>query len=301
MPSIGVSCVRGRILHDDCRECVKNPLHPCAYPADLLELMRDVDNDVPPSAHTPSRMAGCARQAVLEETTDYYVDVDYAYPMARGNMVHALMEHAKYPDAYNTIRERRFTTELDTVSGRKSFSGKPDLIVVKSIDNIFGAKPTAHVKVVDYKSKKEIGHDLTAASIEHQIQVNLYAWLVTRELGFFLSFSSHVDIVVDELEIVYADMKKVRRFTTAGELYANGKMIRRSPRQYETLTLEPIKMKSLDWCEGYVKRNIERREAAKDRLPAVLPEEESWKCMRCPVFEACDRRAQENNERRPAA
>lgn len=298
MPAIGVHCVLGNIKHDDCRSCATNPLHPCAYPADLLELMRG-GGEPPQSAHSPTRIQGCARQAVLMDETDYYIDLDTAYPMARGHMVHALMESSPYPNAIASIREQRQTAVVETRFGPQAFSGKPDLVVIKElVHNVRGEQPEFYytAKVVDYKSTSEIGHDLTEAKREHQIQVNLYAWLVGK-----LLLVEALPVVVDELEVIYADMKKVRRFTSAGPLQAKGKMTRRSPKEYETLDLAPIRIKDAAWCERYIRHHIERREGAKGTLPPVLEGEETWRCYRCDVYDACLAAAIQNGERTPGS
>lgn len=291
MPQVGVKCVRGEIAHDDCRACALHPLHPCAYPADLLELMRG-GTEPPASAHSPTRVQGCARQARLQDEYDYYIDVDFQYPMTRGHMIHALMEQAQYPGALAVIREQRLSAVIETANGLAQFSGKSDLVVIKEVRD-----GVAYAKVVDYKSKGKVGHDLVVADVSHQIQVNLYAYLVEKALTF-----ENLPIVVDELEIVYCDMDKVRRFTSAGPLEARGKRIVGSrPAEYETLTLAPLKLKTTlhRWAERYLKHRIELREDS--ALAPVLPPEESWKCRRCPVFAICDRLAIENEEGRPGA
>lgn len=285
---VGVKCVRGNIPDAECRRCAMDALHPCMLPGDLLELMRS-DDEPSGTAHSPSRIQGCARQAVLQESHDWFMDIEHQYPMTRGNMVHALMEKATYPGALAVVREKRLTTCIETKFGKQTFTGKPDLVVLKRFD---GDRFIA--KVVDYKSKNAIGHDLVAAAIEHQIQVNLYAWLVERELTH-----EGYPVVVDELEIVYADMSKVRRFTSEGYLTAPGKMVKRSPRQYETLDLAPIKLKDATWAEGFVRSRIERRVAAFEELPPVLPSEEAWKCHRCPVFAVCTQVARTRGEQEP--
>jgi len=289
--SIGVHCIRGNIKHDDCKRCAKDPLHPCGYPADLLELMVRDTSQPPTSAHSPSRILGCDRQLNIENFVDYFVDVDYAYPMTRGSMFHALMETTTYPDAYFVAREQRLTLPVETTLGIKDFTGKPDLVVAMNppVDGVL------HVKIVDYKSKAEIGHDLVEAVVDHQIQINLYAYLVTQ----CLKVEGATSIVVDELEIVYCDMKKVRRFTTAGPLVARGKRIGRTGSNYDTLDLAPLRMKSIGWSAKLIKHRIEQRENAKSTLPEVLPIEDSWKCVRCPVLTACDALAVQDNKRRP--
>ena len=287
---IGVSCVRGQILHADCRRCAQDPLHPCQYGPDVLEKMRydptDPDREPSSRAFTPTRLLGCARQSVLQEGNDYYIDIDNAYPLTRGNMVHALMESARYPGVLTTLREHRFKTTIETSYGTQMFSGKCDLVIVKSLEEDEEGNPVSfHVNIVDYKTKSKIGHELIRAEDDHIAQINMYAWLVTKTLGKHLGYPE-LPIIVDTVEIQYFAMEKSRRFTSAGPLYAKGKRITGTkPWEYETLELAPIPLYSLDLVELAIRKHIEER--LQPTLAPILPEEERWKCDRCPVRDLC--------------
>lgn len=298
--------MRGRISHQDCRACAQDPLHPCMLPADLLELMRvdygDEDREPDPDAFTPSRLQGCLRAAVLHGTNDWYVDIKHAYPLTRGHMVHALMEGSTYPGVFLSLREQRLSTVVDTKYGPQRFTGKPDLVVITSVEHTLRGD-IYHAKVVDYKSKNEIGHDLTQAQREHEIQINLYAWLVGKSLLPHVTQEDSARpsvVVVDEVEIVYCDMKKVRRFTSAGPLSTDGKMLTRRPPTYAPLALAPLELKDPEWCEHYIKRRVEWMIAAKETLPPVLGPDDAWKCPRCPVRDVCAREARQRGEPEPA-
>lgn len=278
---IGMKCVRGEIPHSECRQCALNPLHPCQYGPDVLEKMRvdytSPDREPGPSAFTPSRLMSCPRQAQLQERVDYFTDVDAAYPLTRGNMVHALMEKSRYPGAIRVFREQRLRTYINTSFGKQLFSGKMDLVVVTAFDG-----SVWHTNIVDYKTTSKIGHDLVRAQDEHIAQINMYAWLVTQTLPKKLGGP----VVVDCLEIEYFAMEKSRRFTSAGPLKARGKRITGShPVQYETLELLPIPMYPLESTEKAIRRRIETR--LQPVLAPILPEEERWKCPGCPVYEVC--------------
>lgn len=287
---LGVKCPRGLVDWDDClSSCAPNPLHPCQYTPDILNQMRvdytDPDREPGVESFTPTRILGCARQPVIMGDADYYVDVDHQWPLVRGNMVHALMERATYPGAVAVIREQRMSTTVWTGQGPQPFTGKPDLIVVKSI-----APDGMHIKVVDYKSTGEIGHDLIAAKADHQLQVNMYAWLASECVpGSLEGIPAHLGmpVVVDEVEIVYASMKKIRRFTSAGPLTTTGKMKTRNPRSYERLDLEPIKLYDMRRVGRFIKAGIEARLDAKEELPDILDGDAAWICEYCPVKELC--------------
>jgi hypothetical protein len=296
MPQVGVQCPRGRIKHEECRQCALDPLHPCMFSPDVLEKMRvhydDPNREPGGLTFSPSRVLSCPRQAVLEDRYDYYSDVERDYPKVRGHMMHALMEASRYPGVVRTVRERRIHTTIDTSYGPQPFTGKCDLIIVKQLDD---DGQTAHVNIVDYKTITKIEHSLTEAKPEHVWQVNMYAWMVTRELPHILGHDG-LNVVVDGVEIEYFDMSKVRRFTSYGELHCKGKMVKRRPPEYETLTLAPIPLYPLEQIEKAIRRRVEQRIWAKEHLPPVLPEEEQWRCESCPVFDVCLRLAQEGHE-----
>jgi CRISPR/Cas system-associated exonuclease Cas4 (RecB family) len=307
---LGFKCVRGNIPHDECRQCALNPLHPCEFTPDLLEMMRaqvpteDEDADLEPGndAFSPSRVLDCDRKSVLLQDADYYANIYHDYPKTRGHMVHSLMERARYPGALGGVREKRLYTTVETKYGLQRFTAKPDLIVLLRFDSgTTEVVPgdTLHVKIVDYKSKGSIEHSLVAAQPEHQMQVAMYAWLVQRELAQLLGWE--VQVVVDEVEILYCDMKKTRRFTSAGPLETNGKMLKRKPPTYAPLALDAMVLHPSERIERFVRRRIEERLVAREVLPPVLDQEDAWRCAYCPVLDYCSKVAQERGEETPHA
>lgn len=279
--SLGVR-INGQVMGWDeaFQEAATNPLRPWPYTPDMLALLAGLDDDEPDDrAFSPSRLLGCHRESALKTEHGYYVDAENSWPLVRGNMVHALMERARYPGALDIIREKRFYTTIQTKYGPQQFTAKPDLIVAEHLDG----GGVLHLKIVDYKSKGKIEHSLTEASFEHELQVCMYALIVTRELARELGSP----VVVDEVEIDYVDMSRVRRFTSAGWLTDRGKLISRKYGEYETLHLAPIRLWSLPKVERFVRRRIEERIQASRVLPPILKEEERWRCLRCPVREKC--------------
>lgn len=283
MPVIGVKLAgRNYSWEEAFDEATHNPLRDWPYTADMLALAAGIESEEPDhNAFSPSRLLGCHRQSVLVGEVDYYLDMDASWPLVRGNMVHALMERARYPGVLQTIREQRLTTQIATRYGSQRFTAKPDLIVVDRCDE----RGVFHCKIVDYKSKGKIEHSLTEAAYEHELQVNMYALIVSRELGY----------QVDELEIDYVDMSRVRRFTSAGWLSDRGKRISTRPLAYETLHLAPITLWPQEKVERFVVRRIEERIAAREELPTCeyRGTDKEWLCAYCPVREACMRRTME--------
>jgi hypothetical protein len=319
----GVRCPRGYVSSEECAKCALNPLHPCPFTPDILAMMRREDDEEPGGlAFTPSRLLDCPRKQFLMESTGYYVDVRQAWPAVRGHMVHALFEqHGRYPGALLTVREVRLEAPIATRFGPATlaqqfggnrqlatpsdasaalFQGKPDLIVGTSLDDA----DCLHLKVVDYKSKSEIKHDLVRALPEHQVQLNMYAWLVTQAILHHERLAERIAkvvghlperVLVDELEVVYCDMRRVRRFTSAGPLTDDGKLVSRHPEPvYEQLILDPVELIPLDRMERFIRARIEvRLEAAQDgpggtgTLPPPLGPDESWRCRYCSVYDRC--------------
>lgn len=289
MSQIGVRCIRGLVSHADCRACSADPLHPCELPPDILEGMREDPNHrhADPDIFSPTSLLDCDRKHGLTVDRDWYVDVGDAWPMLRGTLVHSLMQANRYPGAVGILRETEMQTEIATRYGPQRFAGQPDLVVVSRLEET-ETGPVATVKIVDYKSTNEIGHDLTEARRDHVRQVNMYALLVRRWLPTHYT-DPRLRVEVEELEIVYLDFKKVRRFTSAGPLQTRGKMVKRSPREYATLDLEPLAILPDALVEANVVRMIEAKLQARETLPPAydLDDENYWKCARCPVQLVC--------------
>jgi PD-(D/E)XK nuclease superfamily protein len=306
----GVVCVLGRVGMDAHLECMKRADHPCMYTPDTLMAMTDSNKERVSSGvkFSPSSLQGCQRQGTLQGTHDWYLDVDNSWPLFRGNLAHALYETLPpWPGIIGTVREYRFSTQIETKHGLQTVMGKPDLVVLKGFD-----EAGLHIAVVDYKSKSKIDHDLIAADPKHINQVNIYAWIVARELRNVLGDTavgevvqtnsilelgdlnqwmlSGYPVVIDELEIVYLDMTKCRRFVSNVTLTTKGKMTKRSyPREYETLELEPIPVKEAKRVENWLRIRIERQlnNDASGQLPAPLTGDDCWVCFNCNVRSTC--------------
>ena len=311
----GVKCVRGFISHNECQKCALHPLHPCGIPADILEMMRgsSVERETSGVKYSPSTLLSCNREAILQQSNEWYVDVEGgAWYQIRGHMVHALMDtQGAYTGVLGTVREHRFSHRVETKYGSQAFMGKMDLVVLKSIEEQDGVN-ILHVKIVDYKSKTEITHQLDEAPKKNQMQVNLYSWLVTNSLAEYLNHPDlddahhmhlnvaelpHIDIVeVDELVLVYVDMRKVRTFTSAVEddqfpypLQAKGKRLRPYSMQLnEWMDLKPIHMFGQAYLGRWIVKHIEMRIEAEQNLPAPLTGEDAeGSCRFCPVKTTC--------------
>jgi hypothetical protein len=279
----GVRCrYKGNVSNEDCERCSLDPLHPCHFTPDMLRLMRE-DSEPGPSEFSPTRLMSCDRQSALQHGHDWRLDPWDKWPMTRGHMVHSLMEQAVYPYALQVVRERRLSTPIQTAYGLQNLTGKPDLVVVKSIE-----KGVGKAKVVDYKSTREIKHELVEPHRNHVMQVNMYAWLVNKTLKHVVEDGwSALPIEVDELEIVYVDMARTRRFTSAGPGQDTGKLLDRKNKVYETLYLAPIDMVPPEELEAWIVKRIEKKIRAREKLPPPLEGDAAWVCPRCPIRDVC--------------
>jgi hypothetical protein len=282
---VGFRCIRGDILHDACRGCSLGE-HPCGYTADILEAMRHSSRDEPdPHAFSPSRLLGCFRQPVLMEEP-YFEDVDLAWTMMRGNLIHGSLEQMPWP-MRKAIREERMEVMIDTSFGPQRFTAKPDVFVIEDLDL---TNRVIHIRVVDYKTR-EFGHELVEADRNHQLQVNMYAWLgkqclVNSLVGYVNGDDWTVE--VDELEIIYLNLQKTRRFTSKGWLEARGKRHKVDGKwEYDRLDLAPIRMFPMEQVETFIRGRIERKIRARQTLPPPLEGEAAKWCFRCPVYAQC--------------
>jgi hypothetical protein len=288
---IGITCDRSRqeerpyITRAECDECVQHPDHPCPFHGKLLRAMWGDDDREPNGlAFSPTRLLGCPRAKYLERHSyDQILDPYKKWNAVRGNMSHSFLE--QLPPAPGTcfeISEVRFETIINTKYGPQKLVGKPDLIEVLGDD---GDKMV--VKITDWKSTKEIRHDFLQAKEAHQKQVNMYALILYDALPGYL-FRPGLEVIVDELEIVYFDMGRVRRFTSGCSLIDRGKLL--TPRRagnHEQLKLMSIKHKAIEDMRKYVALLIEDAIDASERLYPPLQGDEAKLCSYCPFYRAC--------------
>jgi hypothetical protein len=297
---VGMHCVRGDMRDDACRVCATDPLHPCELPANVLESLRQ-GRDVTDLEFTPTSLMDCPRKRVLKARTDWYLDIGQAWPALRGTLMHARLELLPpTPGVLSEIKEVRLQTTVNTHYGPQTVKGRSDLIVVQDIsfsesEVLIQVQHQAAehmvIKVVDYKSRGEVGHDMTRPARNHQRQVNIYGWLAARALPEALG-RPNLTVEVAELEIFYAGMNRPRRFTSAGPLQTRGKRVSVRPLVYETLTLEPIVLYPPEVIERWVVHRVEQMIEAEEYLPPVLTGEDADICRFCPVRVLCQQLAE---------
>ncbi len=336
MPIKGVACVRGVIPMAEHYRCMTEQNGPpCGLSPTILQMIteHDVERKQEGVVFSPSSISSCHRQSALSRDNDYYIPVKKAYLPTRGTIFHqGLGQEPAYPGVLGVIRELRMGTQIDTAYGEQTFKGKPDEVVLLSVERVESTNKyllgsnILHVKLTDYKTRSDIGHDLVAADRRHVIQINQYAWLVKRFLPGYLNqvFGSiippldgngqvvleqhlfmgsrdrlpHIDeVVIDELSIEYLDMSKSRIFSSKGFLYTEGKMVtdmmggrsvRRKPAEYEELELEPLHQFKDRYVEGIIRKGIEAQiEAGTLLAPPLTGDDARLMCGGCAVRQVC--------------
>lgn len=287
----GVQCDRARKLkrvamtRQECDECVQQPDHPCPFNGKMLTMMWG-DSDHQPSRQTfsPTRLMGCPRAKYLDRNQyPQYLDPYKKWNALRGTMAHGFFENAPLaPGVEFEITEERLETTIETAYGPQTFVGKPDLVEVLYSDD---AKIV--VKLTDWKSTKEVGHDFIEAKEDHQKQVNMYAYLLAKALPEYLNRPG-LEVIVSELEIVYFDMGKVRRFTTRCSVIDRGKMLTpRAAGRYAELELMQMKQKDLEFMHDFIATLIEDAIEARDNLAPAYTDEKARLCPYCPFVIEC--------------
>jgi hypothetical protein len=341
----GVKCVLGYVDMDEHLKCmVEEPGPPCGIEPSILQLMTrpNLERSDEGVIFSPSTISSCHRRDVLTRNHDWFIDVEQGWKMIRGTIIHEGMGHEPpYPGVLGVVRELRMGAPINTKYGTERFHGKPDLVVLlrtevpcepivvekdgKRLEGHPGScKTVLHVKIVDYKTKSEVGHDLVSADRRYVYQVNMYAWIVQHFLPGWLNLREHPDapgfpggnayrehlqladgvelphideVVVDELSITYMDMKKTRTFSSKAMLYADGKMlsdykhgrwVRRFPPEYDELELEPLHQFKPEYTASLIRKGIEEQIEAQEFLaPPLVGDDAKLMCRSCPVRQVC--------------
>lgn len=289
MPAIGLRTLAGDMTFDEVRKYMRdNPLHQLDMPPEVIELIiKGIENEPDGMQHSPSRILSCHRQAMLAKDNDYYINLDFEYASLRGTLIHSGIEHTGI-HRLPVVQEDRVTTMIETKYGPQPFTAKSDCIVIL-YDEMHGDGWTVHVKIQDYKTTGEIGHDFTRAHSKHQMQVNCYAYVVTKEAQrFFGKKYKNPVVIVDELEIDYFGFTKARRFTSAGTLVTKGRKPK-GAKEAEQLELQPIRLLPMEKVEQFIRARIEKRieeDKARQLPPPLAGDDAKW-CFRCPLFVCC--------------
>lgn len=306
----GVKCILGTVSMEEHMKCmVDQPGPPCGIEPSVLQMITRpaFERAQEEVKFSPSSLSSCHRQEALKTGQDWYVDVKAAYKTVRGTIVHQGMgEEPAYPGILGVVREKRMAAPINTMYGQQVFKGKPDMVALLYMED-----HTLHIKVVDYKTKTEVSHDLVRADDRYVYQVNEYGWLASQFLPDWLNAGAGPElrlndgivlptiegVVVDEVSIMYMDMAKTRTFTSSGYLSDRGKMLgdkingkwrRRVPPEWDSLELEPIPLFDPSYTESLIVNGIENQiKASIELAEPVHGEDAKLMCRNCPVRQSC--------------
>lgn len=294
---IGVTCDAAKaqkkkyLTREECDLCVQRPDHECPFNGKIMRMMwGDSDHEPGRLIFSPTRLLGCPRAIYLEANgAPQILDPYTKWNMLRGTITHAFFEETPLaPGVEFEITEERLETTISTAYGPQRFVGKPDLVEV-----LFYDEKKIVVKLTDWKSTKEIGHDFLEAKESHQKQVNMYAYLLAKALPGYLNRPG-LEVVVDELEIIYFNMAKVRRFTSKCDLVDRGKLLTpRSANKHEPIELYQIKQKSMAFMEDFIRELIECAIDARENPTPPYEGDQARLCPYCSLQDACQKMAKE--------
>jgi len=281
---------------------------------------------------SPSSLADCHRRTALTKKYDWYLNVDSALKMERGSIYHEGLSHEQAPPGtLGVVRELHLSTEIETSSGPQIFHGTFDELTLLRIENVghtdIPDEHVLHVKLLDYKSTGAIGHDFPEQPSpgvleprrDNVYQINAYAYLVRQAFPAWfngcMGYGNPPDncgghlfpntdtfpridrVEVDELSIMYFDMKRARMFTSLGIGTDRGKMKgemvnghwhRSKPTEYEELELLPIHQFASDYMERHIRRGIEEKIEGETILaPPLAGDRANMMCRSCAVLEQC--------------
>lgn len=294
---------------------------PCGFPPTLLEQMSrpKLERIEQAVIFSPSSIGACHRQHSLQKDHDWYVSPDDSYALTRGTLMHQWLAHEPAPDGtLGVIRELRMHAPID-VPGRETqkFSGQVDEILLLRTETNAEGLVTLHVSITDWKSRSDIAHSFQAPDRKNEYQVNYYAWLCTEILALYINeweimapaeanFQLTGDplpridlVVVDELNIVYMSMSKVRKFTSSGFRFAKGKQLGetgndgrwhkyKNPERWEEIELAPVRAMGHDYVASLIRQGIALQMDGDEQLaPPLIGDDAALMCPKCGVREAC--------------
>lgn len=133
---------------------------------------------------SPTMFTGCRRRAVLERTTDYWLEPDKAWALLRGTLAHKLLEGGRHE--HGALLEQRLACEVPLPDGRTVvIKGQPDKVV------------PAQRLLIDYKTVDEIANTPKDSWVS---QLSCYRWMLHQH-----------DIVVDRAFIQEIGTKRPHR------------------------------------------------------------------------------------------
>lgn len=243
-----------------CVACAATGTNPCNYPLPLIKLMtRDRDPQVVQCSST--MIPGCPREHGLKKRVSYYIQPEAAYTRAFGSLVHLGMEMLHKGEGEASVEERYFRT-IRLHDGRMvTVSSQVDALYFEQLGFAAGAPPVrAHIR--DYK--------VVGTLAESKIKLKATSYVPQFSIQRWILEANRIEVV--SCNLLFEHQEKQRTVN----LYPDGE--EEFPDAY---------LWSSERTEAYLQ---ERLPALVDSLEGRLAPplvEETWRCVRCDVQEAC--------------
>ena len=249
--------------HRDC--CMDTPMK-------LAMIMQEFKH---PKGMSVTNLTGCVRKSVWEATRDYHKDPRLMYYALRGSMFHYVL-------AANHMNCLIGTLDKETLG--KFVDKRMNILVEKRFEkDVAGYKLSGGLDAFDtetgtlheFKTFADGGESFIlkkGAKAEHEIQVQIYDWLVRPEYN------------VKRIRIHYLMMKK---WITTGNSYQITERKGRSKGKEVIYNIPLVKQKTDDEVEAFLKPKVlEYQNGIEGKTPKAS-KDKKWLFGFCPFIKEC--------------
>ena len=222
----------------------------CPIIPEFIKYIKDGTEEETNKELSVTKVLYCPMRAFLLAKTDYTVQPEELYNMFRGSMGHLVLEKLKVEGC---ITETRFSRQYKGVL----LTGKPDKIDVKN-------KILYDYKTIAGKISEDFSLKWGNARLHHQIQLNLYRWLLE---GTF---------EIDKLVLVYIGSDSILKIPVKVRTPENKKLWK--PMQDAFDRIEHL---GKFW-------NLTYNQAVESKEIKKIKKEKGWICNYCFVKNLCD-------------
>jgi len=226
----------------ECLDCSRLKCECGIFPEYVMWLSED-DTEYS-SKLSITKLLSCQRRAFFLSHLDYVIQPQDAWGLFRGTLSHSFLE--RYKDE-NCLIETKFTKRYRNIE----ILGKPDKIDIKN-KTIFDYKTIAGKISDDYSLR------WGNAKIEHQLQLNLYKWLIEDKFE------------IEKLVLVYIGSDCSQKYQV--------KIWTEKDKQYKHITKAFLRAETLNNVWGRRFEDIRADE---------LEKEDGWICNYCHFSKEC--------------
>jgi len=244
----GIYCDRKEkvIDIDECYICSQTNLS-CLIIPEYVEFVKEQLKSEKNNELSITKLLYCARRTYFEKSIDYIISIHEFYEAWRGSVIHKILEQSKQADC---LIEQKFTRKYKEIE----VSGTIDKFDMK------------HNILYDYKTiASKYDDDRTLrwgnAKLEHQVQLNLYKWLI--EDKFEVKHLVLVYIASDKTQKIEIEIRK-----------------QEDKRKYKEIQKAFDRLEILSRCW-----NLNFEETKEKNL--IPPAEQDWICKYCRFIKLC--------------